>query len=755
MEDYIAAIYLEKGTIHINDYPPQKQGQLIKNSSTPAHCLAVNESHIFAAQDKAVIHVYARGKGNQVATVAFNAKITSLAIAHDHLLIAGTSEGTIILWETNSGRAVTKPAAHLQSITALKVDPTENFILSASADSTVHVWSIVSLLSFANIEAETSQLRTFSLHRDEITAVDIGHSHGFCNFAVSASKDKTCMVWDYQSGRLLRTYLLPLAPTCLALDPADRAVYVGYNNGAIQRLDLYDKTHPMTPIQPGSRNLWTPTQDSGSALSITLSFDGCTLLSGHQSGSILAWDTATGRQLTPPSALSGPVSNIQFLPVVQGIGAQSIIKPKFEKFEIDGSVPDNYAIHVQVPEDRLPETLTHPSFTQGLLEEGLVELSRCGKAQVEEFVPVQEAKDTTNETLQLRVQIEALRRLQQASFDKIESLQRQLRGEGMRLIFFAAAAQALRIPRCDATFTTSRGAMTTTAAPSVTTYTVITPSPGASPVAVTAMSQVVTSFVPQFSVCMLNPVAFIPLSARPTAAYRNYSVSIPPGSGTCSTIYLTTETMVCNTTLTGIATTYPITNCGQDVTFSSQYGYELVTPTCGASPSIETLTTYYMAPWAALTAGVAPSNVVKAVCHPANGTVEQCVTDYEVWHTVLVPSTATTTLSVEVTAIVYGPGEIIIWETSVANITEPRTVLSVSTTKEHQFITHYTSISQNSASVSSQATMQTVEVMHAPSSTSSSSSDVRTTPRKTVTSTSTVHKTITITVNGTLPYTMR
>src|SRR5256885_1698983 len=58
----------------------------------------------------------------------------------------------------------------------------------------------------------------------------------------------------------------------------------------------------------------------------------------------------------------------------------------------------------------------------------------------------------------------------------------------------------------------------------------------------------------------------------------------------------------------------------------------MITP----GPSIQTLTTYYIAPWQELTAATAPSDVIRKVCQTfANGT-EECVTEYQVWHTSLI-----------------------------------------------------------------------------------------------------------------------
>lgn len=70
-----------------------------KKSSAPVHCLALSESHVFAAQDqKAHVHVYSRARGNQEALVPFQERIRCLALAGD-VLVLGTAEGRLILWE--------------------------------------------------------------------------------------------------------------------------------------------------------------------------------------------------------------------------------------------------------------------------------------------------------------------------------------------------------------------------------------------------------------------------------------------------------------------------------------------------------------------------------------------------------------------------------------------------------------------------------------------------------------------------------
>ena len=311
----------------------------------------------------------------------------------------------------------------------------------------------------------------------------------------------------------------------------------------------------------------------------------------------------------------------------------------------------------------------------------------------------------------------------------------------------------------------------TTSAPNVLNY--ITPSPGASPVAVTAQSQIVTSYIPQYTLCELPPIEFFSISPVPsavatTAPYRNYSISIPEGNGTCTTIYEPTITMVCATTLTGLVERWTVSNCAQDLTFSTDYGYVLVTPkeampgvmgtaapvvsvntsfvgshadprpaysvgnvtassnitaisnatasanatassnatattalfprqvsnataTITPGPSIETLTTYFLAPWQQLTAGTAPSEVDLKVCRtfPLNDSTE-CIREYQVWSTSLVTMSTTTVTSINISTTIHGMSQVLV-ETFVANVTELLTTFSMSTTMALEFQTEWTS----------------------------------------------------------------
>ena len=435
----------------------------------------MSADHIFAAQsEKAVVHVYNREKGNQEAIVPFPVRIHSITLAaQETVLVLGTEDGSVLLWETCTGRQIATPQSHLKPVTALAVDLSSNYLLSGSADSNVLVWSLVELLSFPSSSyshKETHSPRhVLSAHRSAITSVITGYSASFLNIAVSSSKDKTAILWDYHSGDSLRTFLLSYTPLCLAIDPANRAFYVGFDDGSVQRVDFYPSkittatssiNEPTSvPISLQSPTRWKiSSSDVGETLSLSLSYDSTTLLSGHSSGKILAWDVADGHALPPLADYMGaPITNLISLPPT-GIPNQStarlkivsIVKPRpHEPFssptnQITGSYTFNAQFPTFVPstdgetmESGIQTALNNPGFPAALLAEGIAQLaswnpnsfsSRPTGAHTahgeDDYVALDGAadQDFSEEISLLKEQVAYLKRLQHVSNAQIRSL---------------------------------------------------------------------------------------------------------------------------------------------------------------------------------------------------------------------------------------------------------------------------------------------------------------------------------------------
>lgn len=352
-------------------------------------------------------------------------------------------------------------------------DPTSNFLLSGSPDSNIHIWSIPALLSFLSSvgngsgqSSPFSPVRTLSNHRAEITALVLGHSSSSINIAISGSRDNTCIVWDYRSGTLLHTFLLPATPLCLALDPADRAFYAGYEDGSIQLVAFYNQasvSHPLhdpalqaTPTQPPPSDKWAlPAETTSAALCLNVSYDGTTLLSGHQNGEIQTWDITKGRYTTPLVDFGAPITTIYMLTPTgflnsckPGLKINNVVKPRYESSlnsnnmhsSNDILVPESYSFTAQFastlplprfssqdPLEDFNHALTHPAFPTSLLEEGIAELaalSNPSSATSAALATANEEKDL--EIANLRAQLSQARIAQQVYTDKALDLNAEL-----------------------------------------------------------------------------------------------------------------------------------------------------------------------------------------------------------------------------------------------------------------------------------------------------------------------------------------
>ncbi|KLP16553.1 WD-repeat protein CRB3 [Fusarium fujikuroi] len=344
-----------------------------KKSSTPVNGLAVSESHIFAAQDqKAHVHVYSRIRGNQEALVPFPERIRSLALA-GQVLVVGSTEGRLFLWETCTGRLVSTPPCHVQAVSCLAVTPYH--ILSGSDDSNINVWSISRLLEL-DAQSEQEPDLTLSNHRGAITSLTVGPgTNPETSICVSASKDKTCIIWNYQTGQLLRTLLFPSFPLCARLDPSARALFVSSEAGAVYLVELFGGDKPLL----GSRSTELPSivvqintplavsdPEVGQPSCLALTYDGTSILSGHTKGKILRWSLAENGHSTDVVNLNASVTNLCFIPPLsteQPTKAISIVKPNqsLKRYNFTAQLTTDLGEHTKL--NQLLETSGIPSET--------------------------------------------------------------------------------------------------------------------------------------------------------------------------------------------------------------------------------------------------------------------------------------------------------------------------------------------------------------------------------------------------------
>lgn len=269
----------------------------------------------------------------------------------------------------------------MQAVSCLAVTPYH--VLSASDDSNINVWSLARLLELGADPGHEPDL-ALSNHRGAITDLVVGPGTNVeTNLCVSASKDKTCILWNYQTGQVLRTLLFPAAPLCISLDPCARALFVSAEDGGLYLVELFgDK-----PLL-GSRSaelasilvqvnapLGVADDDAGSASCLALNYDGTAAFTGHTKGKILRWGLTDNGHPAEVANLNASVTNLVFVPLMPEnklCRTATVVKPNQTKrqytftTQLDGYLDDT---------SKFNEMLSSTGIHSRALESAMLSLS--------------------------------------------------------------------------------------------------------------------------------------------------------------------------------------------------------------------------------------------------------------------------------------------------------------------------------------------------------------------------------------------
>jgi WD40 repeat protein len=111
------------------------------------------------------------------------------------LLATGLLDGTIKIWDNETGKLVRSLKGHTDYVSAVAFSPDNRFLVSSGAgrDRTIRVWDVTT----------GEVLRTLGGHQDWVLSVAVS-SNG--RYIVSGSADKTIKLWAFESGTLLKTF---------------------------------------------------------------------------------------------------------------------------------------------------------------------------------------------------------------------------------------------------------------------------------------------------------------------------------------------------------------------------------------------------------------------------------------------------------------------------------------------------------------------------------------------------------------------
>ena len=160
----------------------------------------------------------------------FNALKIVLFFSSDVVGIVGGQDGNVTLIGLKDDGTIVANYYHIHegSITKIRVSPDQEYVATASSDSTVKIWST----------ADLSLEKTYIRHSDTVTSIEfvsvpIQTRSAYTNwFVVSGSMDKTLRLWDIRSMVDL-SFDADDAIWSLKSFPAANQLAVGFNNGTI------------------------------------------------------------------------------------------------------------------------------------------------------------------------------------------------------------------------------------------------------------------------------------------------------------------------------------------------------------------------------------------------------------------------------------------------------------------------------------------------------------------------------------------
>ena len=256
-------------------------------------------------------------------------RVDSIAADTGHdLVAAGLADGGVVVWNTVSGRLVTRYEPHLGSVLAL--DVANGIVLSGAADGAAAVRNLATR-------------RTIPLPGGHANVVRSARLSGDGRYAVTTSSDHTAKVWATADGRLVSLLAghSDVVTDAVFVDHAERVVTGSldgtvrvWDSGTQPELEIRDVKGPAKPTRVAESSVGARAEADGEVIRLRTAGGKVLVLRGHRddvnsvafdaSGSLLVsssrdhdariWDARSGRLLQQLVGHFGSVADARFSP---------------------------------------------------------------------------------------------------------------------------------------------------------------------------------------------------------------------------------------------------------------------------------------------------------------------------------------------------------------------------------------------------------------------------------------------------------
>lgn len=218
--------------------------------------------------------------------MSHDAEVGAVAWSADEQWVAsGDDGGTLVVWDSTTGRELFRTDAHDDAIFDLDWSAASNLIASASTDGTVAITDGGVGQRIATITPDGGSALTSVSWSPEGDRLALAGDDGVVNLWHRATDQVENELWLDDRDLFVNS---------IAWSPSGRLLAAGYSDSTIRIWDVDDATRPFRTLLG---------HDAG-VLSVSWSPADGLLVSGSEDASVRIWDIEAGRQLGP--ALTHP-----------------------------------------------------------------------------------------------------------------------------------------------------------------------------------------------------------------------------------------------------------------------------------------------------------------------------------------------------------------------------------------------------------------------------------------------------------------
>lgn len=222
--------------------------------------------------------------------VGHTAPIRSLSFVAngDRHLVTGSDDGTVRLWNYETGSELRVLGTHAGGVTSLDVTRDGENIATTGRDRTVRIW---------NTRGD-DEPTTFSGISDDIVSLDFAFDG---KWLLGGGADGKVRVFDLQGEAGVKEYPVHPQPIQVAFHPSGEQFALGSMGGDVQLWDVKSLTRLTSFDHPPS-----------AVMALDFRHDGAELATGAADGIVRIWDVGSGRLARSLKGHKGPICSASY-----------------------------------------------------------------------------------------------------------------------------------------------------------------------------------------------------------------------------------------------------------------------------------------------------------------------------------------------------------------------------------------------------------------------------------------------------------